>query len=158
MVVGDLPEREALLADLQRDEGVRLFPYDSGTGELIRPGHLMIGNVTVGVGRDLNTHGLTLPEALAWEASDAGEAYDSLAKMSWFQPLDMDRKRVLVEMAFNIGAQGVAQFSMMIGALRREDWAEAATEMLASRWAKQVGGRANRLAEIMKNGSRGTSG
>jgi lysozyme len=41
---------------------------------------------------------------------------------------------------------------MTLAAIEAEDWATAATEMMDSRWAKQVGARAVRLAEMMEKG------
>jgi lysozyme len=37
----------------------------------------------------------------------------------------------------------------MIAALEKQDYKTAAAEMLNSKWAKQVGQRASRLAQIM---------
>jgi len=43
-------------------------------------------------------------------------------------------------------------FTEMLSALESGDYAEAAAQMLASRWASQVGNRAVELAYMMENG------
>jgi GH24 family phage-related lysozyme (muramidase) len=50
------------LAQLQRDEGFRAFPYDDATGRPVAAQ----GNVTVGYGRNLAAEPFTEAEALAW--------------------------------------------------------------------------------------------
>jgi lysozyme len=55
-------------------------------------------------------------------------------------------------MTFNMGIGRVLGFAAFLGALERGDYEMAAREMLASRWATQVGNRAVELAEIMRTG------
>jgi lysozyme len=43
-------------------------------------------------------------------------------------------------------------FKRALSAMEREEYAEAATEFLDSRWAKQVGGRALELTDLIKTG------
>jgi lysozyme len=40
----------------------------------------------------------------------------------------------------------------MFAALDREDWHASAAAMLDSKWARQVGKRATRLADMMRQG------
>ena len=62
------------------------------------------------------------------------------------------RQDVFIEMVFNMGPSRVAGFRNMLQAFRDEDWELASVEMLDSKWARQVGVRANRLAKIMSDG------
>ncbi len=55
-------------------------------------------------------------------------------------------------MAFNLGMAGLLKFQKMITAIGCMDYGGAADEMLDSRWARQVGRRAQRLAEMMRTG------
>jgi len=55
-------------------------------------------------------------------------------------------------MAFNLGVPRLLKFKKTIAAIQREDWEEAAEQMLMSKWAIQVGSRAYRLADIMLTG------
>ena len=69
-----------------------------------------------------------------------------------FGHLTDERKAVLVNMAFNLGMTNLTKFRKFREAVERQDWYEAAVQMLDSLWAKQVGARANRLAEKMRKG------
>lgn len=58
---------------------------------------------------------------------------------------------VLVNMCFNLGAPRLSKFKKFIDAINDEQWIEAAIEMMDSRWATQVGPRAERLKQIVLN-------
>ena len=66
------------------------------------------------------------------------------------QEMTGELQQVLVNMCFNMGAPRLSQFKKFIKAIHDEDWATASTEALDSRWAKQVGDRANRLSDRIK--------
>ena len=84
---------------------------------------------------------------LALAVSDYAKIAPSLRKK-----LNMIRARVIVEMLFNMGLQKVLQFVKMWKAIGEDNFELAANEMLASKWASQVGQRAVELANIMKTG------
>jgi lysozyme len=140
-------------AELTRDEGVRLFVYDDATGLPIRPGTIVRGHPTLGIGRALDVEGITAAEASFLLADDetAGNAALSQA-LPWFQALDPLRQRVLAEMAFNMGINGLLGFHDTLAAVQSSNWQMAHDGMLASHWAQQVGGRAQRLATMMLTG------
>lgn len=56
---------------------------------------------------------------------------------------------VLVNMCFNLGAPRLKKFHKFITAINNSEWIEAAIEMMDSRWARQVGPRAERLKQIV---------
>ena len=56
-------------------------------------------------------------------------------------------QEVLVNMLFNLGRPRLSKFKKFIGAINESDWDTAAVEMMDSRWANQVGPRANRLRD-----------
>lgn len=58
---------------------------------------------------------------------------------------------VLVEMAFNLGANGLSEFKNFLAAVKTKNYRVAAKEMLKSDWSKQVGERAKTLANIVSN-------
>jgi len=70
--------------------------------------------------------------------------------MPWWRELTENRRRILVDMAFNLGTFGLSQFRDMLAATKVGDFDGASKEMLDSKWAKQVGSRAERLAKAMK--------
>jgi lysozyme len=79
---------------------------------------------------------------------------DLHANLSWFGRLDEVRRDVLIDMCFNLGIGRLLGFRNMLDACRRESWLEAANEMMNSKWARQVGNRAQELAEMMETGER----
>ena len=62
------------------------------------------------------------------------------------------RQRVLLNMCFNLGSGGLLEFRKSLAAMERGDFETAAREMKASKWATQVGDRADRLAALMRSG------
>jgi len=57
-----------------------------------------------------------------------------------------------MNMAFNMQGK-LLGFRKFLAAAQRGDWNGAATEMLDSLWARQVGDRAKRLASMMRSGA-----
>ena len=53
-------------------------------------------------------------------------------------------------MMFNMGRTRLSQFKKFIAGVNAGDWDKAAVEMMDSRWAKQVGARAERLRDRIK--------
>jgi lysozyme len=135
-------DRAALRKALAVDEGLRLTPYRCPAGKL-----------TIGYGRNLEDRGIS--EATALQMLD--EDIDSHAKdletaYPWVRDLDPVRYRVLVNMAFNMGIRTLSQFKTTLGYIRRGEYDAAADAMQQSLWAKQVKGRARRLADEMRTG------
>jgi lysozyme len=132
------------LADqLRRDEGTRLHPYKDTVGKL-----------TIGTGRNLDDVGISQDEADLMLANDIKVATIRLeSTFPWTVGLDDVRKSVLVNMTFNMGIGGLAQFKDTLRKVQAGDYAGAAQAMLDSGWAKQVGPRAQRLSIQMEGGS-----
>lgn len=122
-------------------EGLRLKPYRCPAGKL-----------TIGVGRNLEDKGLSEKEALFLLRNDIAEATERLEKLGWFKALDPVRRKVIVDMAFNLGMSGLLSFKHMIQALNCYDYNTAADEMVDSLWYRQVGKRAERLVKMMRTG------
>ncbi len=59
-----------------------------------------------------------------------------------FDELHIGARLALVDMAYNLGRTGLAEFRSMLSALSHGAWALAAAEALDSDWARQVGQRA----------------
>ena len=107
---------------------------------------------TVGIGRNLEHVNFSDDEIALMFANDLERA-DSLARVLVpnFDTLSEARKAVLVNMAFNLGPR-LGQFARFLEAVRLEDFLRAAQEMEDSLWHKQVGARALRLEEAMREG------
>ena len=111
------------------------------------------GHPTIGVGRALDTHGISRDEAMMLLHNDMVGTTDQLHEnLPWLAHLDDVRQRVIAEMAFQLGMAGLLGFHAMLTALEREEYASAAEQMLQSKWAGQVPNRAKRLAERMRTG------
>ena len=154
-----------------RDELVKMIALHEGIVLNVYQDHLGIN--TVGIGRNLEDRGITDGELLFINKTiddvyETGlteeEAYylcmndiaivekELLANKPVVNQLDAVRQMVLVDMAFNMGVPRLMKFVNMWMAIERENYPLACVEMLDSRWANQVGMRAVRLSEAMKNG------
>ena len=134
--------RERLEAQLIDHEGERLKPYRCSEGFL-----------TIGVGRNLETKGITKEESRFMLAHDIADAErDARIFFPEFGYLSANRQIVLIDMAFNLGLGGLLKFRRFQQALEKRDYEWAAREMDDSKWASQVGRRADTLIEMMRNG------
>lgn len=150
---GDAVNRDALISELRRDEGERMYVYDDANGKPIVPGYTVVGHPTVGVGRALDVAPLTPQESLALlNSSIDAKILDVDKAIPWAASLGDVRYRVLVNMAFNLGIKGLLAFSNTLALIQAGKWDEAAAAMLDSKWATQVGARAKRLSEMMRTG------
>jgi lysozyme len=75
-----------------------------------------------------------------------------LKKLPWIVLLDDARKGVLINMAFNLGVQGLLGFKRTLKAVELGNYVDASNYMMESKWAKQVKGRAVRLSHQMLTG------
>lgn len=133
---------EQLVQQLLRDEGLRLRPYRDTVGKL-----------TIGVGRNLDDVGVSGDEARYLLHNDVSRTlYELASHLPWTTNLDLARRGVLANMAFNLGMAGLLGFKKMLRAVQNQRYLDAAREMLDSKWAAQVGDRATRLAKQMTSG------
>ena len=128
---------------LIKHEGLRLEPYECSEGYL-----------TIGVGRNLQTVGISENEALLLLQNDITRAKDALKNYEFWGWMDEVRRDALTDFMFNVGAGTFAKFKNMIAALEANDLQRAATELLDSRYAKQVGQRAETIAYMLETGTR----
>lgn len=134
---------QKLTEELRRDEGFRKTVYLDSEGI-----------ETIGVGRNLRDRGLSEDEINLLLRNDIETAIlDAIDVLPCsFHSLTDARQRVLVNMCFNLGRPRLRKFKKMLAAVEREDYETAAAEMLNSKWARQVGPRAVRLADMMRAG------
>jgi lysozyme len=133
---------EQLKRQLIGHEGLKLKPYKCTSNKL-----------TIGVGRNLEAKGISEDEALFMLDNDIVYFEEQLRRrLPSFRDFTPCRQAVLVNMAFNLGVNGLLNFKNMLKALENEDFAEASAQLLNSRYAVQVGNRANELAEQLQSG------
>lgn len=135
-------DRIAIFAELERDEGLRLKPYRDTVGKL-----------TLGIGRNIDDMGITKAEAIYLLENDIERVERELdTAMPWWRTLSDGRQRAMINLAFNMGISRLLGFKNMLAAMQAGRWVIAADEALLSRWAKQVGDRADRIAELIRRG------
>lgn len=138
--------------DLIRDEGVRLRVYRCTAGHL-----------TIGVGHKLTEREvlqglseISLEQAGYLLHMDIGIALNGCASIfgrDRFDGMLEARQRALVNMCFQMGAQGLAKFRKMADAIMRDDWSTAQAEALDSKWARSDSpARAQRVAHMLGRG------
>lgn len=131
---------DEIIKQLKLDEGFRSKPYRDTVGKL-----------TIGYGRNLDDVGITDGEAEVLLWNDVNIATRTLkVNQPWTSQLSDARLGVLVNMCFNLGFPTLAQFQRFLTCLKNDNFEEAAREMEDSRWAQQVGDRAQRLMLQMR--------
>lgn len=138
-------------------EGLRLKPYYCKNGFL-----------SIGVGRNLIANPLTEKEKKAvgdWQHGITNNAAMMLLRTDicrciklcrdnlpvWKQ-LDPERKYALIDMCFNLGISGLLKFKKMLQDMEIGNYRGAAKECLNSKYAKDVGKRAERIAKLIETG------
>ena len=155
--------REHFIEELIKHEGLKLQVYQD-----------TLGINTIGIGRNLEDRGITKQEldeldipnidhvyeygiteadAVYLATNDVQIVEEELVRAHpCVDRLDSVRQLIVMDMAFNMGVPRLCKFKKMWNAIHDEDFPTAAKEMLDSRWANQVKGRATKLANAMHNG------
>ena len=156
-------DRETFIKKLIDGEGLVLTVYQD-----------TLGIDTIGIGRNLKDrgiskaelehmdipnmdvvyeHGITKEDAVYLATNDVQIVEDELCQAHpCVDSLDSVRQLVVMDMAFNMGVPRLKKFKNMWAAIHDNDFKTAAKEMLDSRWARQVKGRATRLDHAMATG------
>lgn len=122
---------------LTRDEGKRNGPYRDSVGKL-----------TIGVGHNLDDKPISDRAVQVILADDVKDAkYDLFKSLPWAKDLSEARQGALINLVFNMGIGGLLAFKHALDAMQSGDWHKAAAELLDSKYAKQVGPRAHRVAQ-----------
>ena len=134
-----IPEKTIL--QIKRHEGFSATPYRCTAEKL-----------TVGYGYNLDA-GMSREEATLLLVHRLNILKDALnSKLDYWEDLSEVRQGVLINMAYNLGLNGLRNFVKMFAALNGGDYNTAASEMIDSRWSRQVKGRATELFMDMVNG------
>lgn len=141
---------EKLRAQLIRDEGRKPAAYQDS-----------LGYWTVGVGHLIDERkGGRLPDSIIESLLE----YDIRQTMGalfldqpWTAQLDPARQGALINMAFNLGEEpfdhdGFKDWPNFLNQVREGNFEAAASNMLSTLWAQQVGLRAARLAKQIRTG------
>ena len=141
---------DQLRETLKIDEGVKYEIYNDHLGyPTFGIGHLVVESD--------EEHGKPVGTPISEERvnavfdKDVAVMVDEAKKI--FPNLDTlpeEAQQVIVNMTFNMGRPRLSQFKKFIAGVNAGDWDKAAVEMMDSRWAKQVGARAERLRDRFK--------
>ncbi len=135
-------DKKRLYEQLELHEGKKSKPYKDTVGKL-----------TIGIGRNLDDRGITEEEIIFLFGTDVALVEKELDKnLRWWRDMSEVRQRVLADMCFNLGITKLLTFKNTLEAMRVGRYNDAASGMLNSLWAKQVKGRAVRLANMMRTG------
>lgn len=134
-------DMERIKTTLIRHEGLELKPYRCTSDKL-----------TIGVGRNLDDRGITHTTAMQMLDEDIELSIEDLRRnLSWFDEMPEPVQEALINLTFNMGIVRLMQFRKTIAFLRNREWDKAATEMLDSRYATQVGRRADEVADMIRS-------
>jgi lysozyme len=135
-------ERDTLRQQLIEHEGERLHVYRCTSGVL-----------TIGVGRNLESTGISTAESRLLLDNDITRCVNEcVARFPWFPDLDPTRQRVIVDMCFQLGIGGLSHFRTTLKYVESKQYGLAADAMLQSKWAQQTPTRAARLSRWMRTG------
>lgn len=137
---------EMATAHLRTEEGVRKAAYQD---------HL--GWWTIGVGRLIDARkggGLSDDEIDYLLANDIAKVQRQMAGWPAWEKVKADpvRATALISMCFQLGSQGLAGFKNTLAMIAAGRWADAAKNMLQSKWAQQTPARARRIAAMIETG------
>ena len=134
--------RDILKSMLKLHEGVVLTPYKD-----------TVGKTTIGIGRNLDDVGISLDEATYLLNNDIQRVEDDLDReLPLWRSVSETRQLVLADMCFNLGINGLLGFKNTLAAIWDGRFDDAAEGMRQSKWAGQVGKRADKLISMMKDG------
>jgi len=153
---------QGLYEQVRLHEGIREYAYEDTEG-----------NPTIGIGFNLADKdnkkilagmGYNVKEVIAgkirltepvikqlYETSIAKATKDANNWLPNLSEQPEDVQKAVIDMSFNLGATKLAGFAKTREALINKDYQEASKQMMDSKWAKQVGKRANTLSEMVRS-------
>lgn len=132
---------ERLRETITRHEGSRLDMYQDS-----------LGIWTIGVGHNIQEKGISPAVMELLLDEDIEEAISELKRsVSFFSKMPEQVQEALVNLSFNMGIPRLMQFKKTLAYLRDGDFEAAADELLDSRYAEQVGRRADEVADMIRS-------
>jgi len=151
-----------LVLSIKQNEGFKSKPYiDPLAKKEIPKDELAIIekywdklNITIGNGRCLQTNPLTVKENDYLMKQDILKNNKELFEnIKFYANLPDHVRNVLIEMAYQLGVNGLLKFKKTLEHINNKDFEKASMEMLNSKWAKQTPNRAKTLSNLMKGGN-----
>ncbi|BFU77174.1 glycoside hydrolase family protein [Arcobacter sp. 15-2] len=151
-----------IVMSIEKHEGFSSKPYiDPLVKNKIPKKHLKIIekywdnlNITIGHGRCLQTNPLTKLDSEYLITFEVETIFSDLIKeLLFFNDLPIYVQNVLIEMAYQLGMNGLFKFKKTLEHIENQDFKSASIEMLNSKWAKQTPKRAKTLSNLMRGGN-----
>tara|TARA_R100000541_G_C1867080_1_gene80205 strand:- start:321 stop:761 length:441 start_codon:yes stop_codon:yes gene_type:complete len=138
-------DRDKLVKELILDEGYIYEIYKDHLGYLtFGVGHLVL-NTDKEYGKEVGTP-VSEERIIECLNNDVDIVCEELDRnLYWWRELNDNKQRVMVNMCFNLGYPRLSKFKKFLAAMEVHDFETAAIEMMDSKWANQVGLRAERL-------------
>lgn len=103
---------------------------------------------THGVNPDSRMNRITAERRLEQEILNVDAALSKV--LSWYKEASFVTKTILINMAFNMGLEGLLGFKNTLRFISQKNYEQAAHNMTLSLWYRQVGSRAKELVERMR--------
>lgn len=149
---------ETCIQRLCVNEGLKLKPY-----------YCPAGHLTIGIGRNLEGNplteeekayighsvkeGITNDQAFYLCRNDLKKVRADLDKhLPWWRDLNADRQFVMIDLMYNLGLKTFMTFQKTLSSIAQGYYIRAAEQLLQSKYAKQVGIRAERNAYALRTG------
>ncbi len=122
---------EKLKVKIVEHEGIKPFAYQD-----------TLGYWTIGVGICIDERkkcGLLSEEIFFILDNRIKILKEKLSQYDWYKRADTIRQGVFIELAFNLGINGLLSFKKMLDAASRGVWPLAVAELKDSKWFTQIG-------------------
>ncbi len=134
---------------LRKDEGFKQYPYKDTKG-----------NWTIGYGTNMENFidfleeykqkGISKETAILWLRYFIDSSKNEIANnIPWSNDITPPKKIALINMCYNMGIVKLLEFKKFLNALQDNDLINAQKELLNSKWASQVGLRAERISVLI---------
>ena len=127
----------------------RLLDFE---GMVLKPYHCKQNYLTIGVGRNLESNGITGEEALYLLENDLNQTIAKLDKQ-WeiWRTFPAKAQQVCIDLVFNMGINTFMSFRKTRAFMELGEWEKAGEELLNSKYKDQVGRRAIFNSEELKS-------
>ena len=114
---------------------------------IMNPAQVMANEVDGDIGQKW----LTENEAVFLLKNTVQDMWNELEQsLPWIKEKPIIVQEQILNMVYNLGLPNLLKFQNMLAALESNDGTTAADEALNSKWARQVGQRAQRIADIFR--------
>lgn len=144
------PARDLASRQLKNDEGIKLEAYEDPLNPKTGPTTIGYGHTDPDVKKGMKITQQQADELHNKDLDTAEKAARTVVPN--YDQLSPERQAAFINMAYQMGAKGLADFKNTIAAAQKGDWNAVANSIIASKYAQQTPGRAARVAEQLRTG------